>query len=657
MRYLLHIVFSTSLLVSLNGSSTLHAQELEKYFKIVVLDKETGRGLPLVELKTTNNRRYYTDSNGIIAFDDPVLLGQPLFFWVKSHGYGFPKKTFNEIGTILNTSPGESVILKMRRINIAERLYRITGQDIYGESALVGHPIPLKHPRLNGKVVGQDTYLEVLYHGKLYWFWGDTYGPARFNGSVSGATSELPGEGGLDPSVGIDFTYFVDSSGFSKPMCPLSGSGLVWLDWVITLPDEKGNERLYAKYSRMKNLGVAYERGLAVFNDSAQVFKRIKPINKWLDQGHSSGHPVLVNLDDFKYFYFTDGFQFIRVQADIRHVLNPKSYESFTCLLPGTKYDKATSNVERNANGKLIYSWKIDTDPINREREQQLVISGKITSEEKWWQVRNIVSGQTIPARPGSVFWNDFRKHWVMIAQGDIGDVWYLEGDTPTGPWVYGRKIVSHNRYNFYNVGQHPIFDQEGGRLIYFEGTYTTSFSDNNDETPLYNYNQIMYRLSLDDSRLSLPAPVYRIKDSGGRVHYQLRNSVDAYNLWEKIEEVAFFAISPDRKYEGLVAVYSTIDSLSGCDKFALHAYPGRRSNVTGRPLFFALPSENGKEYESSDIVPLFEYCDKNGLCFYSTDLDFSGTKRSPKPICFVWQNVSSVLALDYNVKPVRFNR
>jgi hypothetical protein len=518
---------------------------------------------------------------------------------------------------------------------------------------ILGHPVPLKYSKLNGKVVGQDTYLDVIYKGKIYWFWGDTFGPAHFNGSASGATSELPGEGGLDPSVGIDFTYFIDSSGFSKQMCPLPDPGLVWLDWVVTLPDENGNDRLYAKFARMKGLGDVLERGLAVFNDSVQVFERIKTINEWLDQNHTSGHPIMISVNGTTYFYFINGYNFIRVRANITHLMNPKSYETFTFLFPGNNNDK----IDRNTSGKLIYTWKMDTDLLLEESLRELIISGKITSEEKWWQVRDVINGQPIQARPGSIFWNEFRKHWIMIAQGDIGEVWYLEGDTPTGPWVYGRKIVSHDRYNFYNVGQHPLFDQEDGRLIYFEGTYTTSFADNNDPTPLYNYNQIMYSLFLDDSRLSLPVPVYRLRDSGDRIHYRLSGGMADYNLWEKMEDIEFFAISPDRKYEGLVAVYPTIDSLSGCDKFVIHSYSGKKNSVPGQPLFFAIPSEHVNEYESSDIVPLFEYFDKNKMCFYTTDPDIPGAKRSNKPLCYVWKNPLSVLALDYKAKSVPFNK
>jgi hypothetical protein len=64
---------------------------------------------------------------------------------------------------------------------------------------------------------------------------------------------------------------------------------------------------------------------------------------------------------------------------------------------------------------------------------------------------------------------------------------------------------VTHDRYSFYNPKHHPFFDQEGGRLIYFDGTYATTFSREGDATPRYDYNQVMYRLDLSDPRLALP--------------------------------------------------------------------------------------------------------------------------------------------------------
>jgi hypothetical protein len=51
------------------------------------------------------------------------------------------------------------------------------------------------------------------------------------------------------------------------------------------------------------------------------------------------------------------------------------------------------------------------------------------------------------------------------------------------------------------------MFDKEGDRIIFFEGTYTHTFSGNPDQTPRYDYNQIMYQLDLSDPRLALPVP------------------------------------------------------------------------------------------------------------------------------------------------------
>ena len=83
------------------------------------------------------------------------------------------------------------------------------------------------------------------------------------------------------------------------------------------------------------------------------------------------------------------------------------------------------------------------------------------------------------------------------------GSVCYAEAGAPVGPWNRAVKIVGHKDYNFYNVVQHSFFGRENGRIIYFEGTYTAAFSAAKEQTPRYDYNQIMYRLRLDDPRLA----------------------------------------------------------------------------------------------------------------------------------------------------------
>src|SRR5262245_22329768 len=49
------------------------------FFAIHVLDEQTGRGVPLVELKTDNSAAWWTDSNGIVAFNEPGLMDTEVY--------------------------------------------------------------------------------------------------------------------------------------------------------------------------------------------------------------------------------------------------------------------------------------------------------------------------------------------------------------------------------------------------------------------------------------------------------------------------------------------------------------------------------------------------------------------------------------------------
>ena len=84
-----------------------------------------------------------------------------------------------------------------------------------------------------------------------------------------------------------------------------------------------------------------------------------------------------------------------------------------------------------------------------------------------------------------------------------LGELWYAEADSPTGPWGPAVKVVSHNNYTFYNPRLHPEFTPADSPILLFEGTYTETFADRPFPTPRYDYNQIMYRLDLDDPRLA----------------------------------------------------------------------------------------------------------------------------------------------------------
>ena len=113
------------------------------------------------------------------------------------------------------------ITIEMNRVNIAERLYRVTGQGIYRDSVLLGLNAPIQEPLIDGLVMGQDSVQTIEYNNKLHWFWGDTDRPAYPLGNfrVTGATSSMPQNGGLDPDVGVNLNYFTKDDGFVKAWC------------------------------------------------------------------------------------------------------------------------------------------------------------------------------------------------------------------------------------------------------------------------------------------------------------------------------------------------------------------------------------------------------------------------------------------------------
>ena len=479
-------------------------------FEIRVVDQVTGRGVPLVQLRTVNDIRYYTDSAGRVAFDEPGLIHQRVFFHVSSHGYEFPKDGFGYRGTRLQITPGGKATLKIKRLNIAERIYRVTGAGIYRDSQLLGHRTPTRQPVLNSQVFGSDSVVTALFRDRIYWFWGDTNRPSYPLGNfhVPGASSRRPGDGGLDPETGVDLEYFIDTTGpggFAKPTARLPGKGPTWINGLVTLRDADQRERLFGMYIKIQPPLTVYQRGLIEFDDEKREWKKVAELDLKAPL-FPFGHPFKQVEDGVEYIHFGDPFPLVRVRASIEKLQDLSNYQAYTCLVAGSR--RMSQEVER-VGGELKWGWKPDTVPYTPQLQARLIKQGHIKPAEGLFQLYD-GDGKAILIHRGSVCWNDFRRKWIMIGvqqygSSFLGEVWYAESDRVIGPWTNARKIVTHRKYSFYNPKQHPFFDKHGGRVIFFEGTYATTFSGNDQPTPRYNYNQVMYKLDLSHPELRLP--------------------------------------------------------------------------------------------------------------------------------------------------------
>ena len=588
-------------------------------FAIRVVDAETGRGVPLVELETVNHLRFYTDSNGTVAFREPGLMGRQIFFHVRSHGYEYPKDSFGYRGVRLKTTPGTEAVLKLKRLNIAERLYRVTGAGIYRDSRLLGRSAPIKQPLLNGSVFGSDSVVTAIYRGKLHWFWGDTNRPSYPLGNfhVPFATSLLPGVGGLDPGLGVNLTYAVGENGFAKEAARMPGKGPTWIDGLVVLPDKNRQPCLLAQYVKIKAPLTVYERGVVQFDDERQQFghRAMFPKDAPL---YPHGHPFLYRADDrLEYVYFAGGMPLVRVRANVVGYLDPSRYETYTFLQPGTG-----SGVQRNPDGSLKFEWRAGQPKLDHKQVNKLIADKKITAGESPVHLIDIETGKPVLTQQGSVYWNDHRQRWVMVISQSfgssmLGEIWFAEAARPEGPWAYARKIVTHDDYSFYNPKQHPYFAKDGGRTLFFEATYTSTFSGNKHPTPLYDYNQVMYRLQLNDPRLNLPVPVYEQLGDTGSTWSTLRygNAVPRFFALPKSAN-GMVAIGREKKTGRLVRLVKGTDAL-------FHAATD--------------PAALGQDY----LLPLHEWTrvDQGRTIYaYGTKPPANGNwQRSSTPLGHVW--------------------
>lgn len=420
-------------------------------------------------------------------------MGTEVFFHVSGPGYSIAKDGFGYAGVRLKPKPGGRAEVKVLRQNIAERLYRITGQGIYRDSTLLGLESPLPRLNLNAGVTGQDSVQAVPWKGRLFWLWGDTniasYPLGNFHSTC--AWSDMPPLGGLEPDQGIHLEYLTDANGKLRQMVPIKEPGLVWVFGLLTVCDLTGKEHLLGHYGRYERLDKRIEHGIVEFDESAGHFIRVIQLRDEFTWQHPQGNAVRVTTGEGDFYYFTESFALTRVRADYESVLNPDAYEALAWSVKLQDYE-----------------WQKSQPPVSQDVETQLIRSNKMLVEKARFQTQDSETSKLVRIHRSSIQWNAHRQRWVMIAtqksgaESLLGEVWYSEANSLEGPWKKAVKIASHPRYSFYNPRQHVFFAQDGGRIIHFEGTYTETFSGNPIATPRYDYNQILYRLDLDAPRL-----------------------------------------------------------------------------------------------------------------------------------------------------------
>lgn len=453
-------------------------------YAVQVVDEVTGRGVPMVTLETVHGLRLVTDSAGWAAFDEPGLMRQRVYFTVSSPGYAFPRDESGVTGVALDTKPGGATELRLLRLNIAERLYRITGQGIYRDSTQLGKEAPLPSPNLSGGVLAQSDTQVALHNGRLHWTWGQTLLAAHPLRAVAGtqATSELPTTTGLDPTQGIHFQHVTGSDGALLRLLADPEPGEVGLDGLLSVKDAEGGAHLIAHYTRTKLDGKRLDHGLAELGAEGQFERLVVLGDDYLWQ-FPQGQAVQVAEGEREFFYFATPFAHVRVPAVYEAMLTPSHYEALA-------WDEEAGEVR----------WQKLKPPMTQQDEKRWIDKRMIKRGEARCQLRSRAGGEAVvEPTSGSVHWNTHRKAWLLICGTATGDVYCAQAAGVDGPWQKAVLVAGHTGHRFTAVTQLPAFDQEGGKIIYFQGTLEAA----DLKTPRYDGNALMYRLDLGDARLT----------------------------------------------------------------------------------------------------------------------------------------------------------
>lgn len=429
--------------------------------RIEVVDRENAWPVPLVELRTVHNIRLVTDNAGVIACDVPEVMGRETWFTVTSPGYEVPRDGLGNRGVRLTPQPGNTMRIEVDRTSIAKRLGRLTGAGLFAESQKLGDHLDWPE----SGVVGCDSVQNAVYGDKLFWLWGDTsllrYPIGVFHSSS--ATSTIRPLQSFEPPLRVQLDYFRDEKGVPRGIAPMPGDGPTWITGYTTLPDKHGRERLVGMYTKVKPPLEGYQSGLCVWNDEKQEFESVlvhwtksekKPKPPEMPKGHAT---LWTDAEGGRWVLFGDPLPTLRCAATFEAWQDPKQWEVLT---PQESLTSASDD-------------------------------------------------ETVKPHGGSIAWNPWRQRWVTVFMqyfgkpSAFGELWYAEADAPTGPWGPAVKILSHENYTFYNPRIHAEFTPENSPVLLFEGTYTQLFADRPPVTPRYDYNQILYRLDLDDPALA----------------------------------------------------------------------------------------------------------------------------------------------------------
>ena len=312
--------------------------------------------------------RYVTDSNGVVAFDEPGLIGlqgllprQEPRLRVPQGRVRLPRQGARDPAGGLgharrssgSTSPSGSTASPAGG-SIATAV--LTG----GRAPIARAGAERPGARLGQRASTPSTGARSTGSGATPT--GPGYPLGNFH--VPGATSELPGRRRARPRRRGRPDLLRRRRRLrpaDRARCPATGP--TWIGGLVVLRDRDGRERMFADY---------VEDPPAAGDLRARA-GRVRPRDRQLREG---GHvpmdlrrtpasiPAAIRSSTgdggIDYVYYRSPYPLIRVPADPEALADPGGYEAFTCLAPGTRLEQRQARPRRRTAG-LRYAWKRNT--------------------------------------------------------------------------------------------------------------------------------------------------------------------------------------------------------------------------------------------------------------------------------------------------------
>lgn len=447
-------------------------------FGIHVVDESNGRGIPMATVRLANGATHLTDSAGWVRIDEPGLMHRKLRIEVNSPGYGLAAEDSDSNSLLVQLAASGDAVIKLVRLDIAERAYRITGAGIYRDSELLGREVPLPSGSFSSGLLSASGTQRITLGKKVLWCWRDALLSHERIPSlgVVGAFSQIPDSGGLDPTQGVHFSYLPTGSDQVESLLIAEEPGIMWIEGLASVQDENGADAVVAHYVRQGSKGERAEHGIALWTEE-QRFERIVVLGEEYEWQFPSGQAVRQRTNEQDWCYFASPFCHVRCPARLDAVRNPAAYQALTW--------------DSSAKAPV---WQQTLPPMTQRDESSWVAEGRV--QHPHTQVEDHATRKPVPVLDASIEWNPHHHCYIMIAASVDGDIWMAESTQIEGPWQRAIRIVNAEPGMCTKPVQHPFMNQEGGRIIWFE----TALLDTN--APRYDGNELMHRLDLDDPRL-----------------------------------------------------------------------------------------------------------------------------------------------------------